>query len=215
MQSLMWQAMLMSAHVKTTDAVFYHGFLNSNGQKMSKSLGNVVDPVALLETYGVEALRFFMLAEAHPYEDSDITRERLTTAYNAYLANGVGNLTSRVMKMATSYDIGWDGLTLPTTEKIIADAKGYTDAFNRYRFDEAFGVIREHIAQADGFIQEHEPFKKIKVDADTARRDVASLVETLWHIAAFLTPFMPGTAEKIQHAITSHTMPETLFARKD
>ena len=89
MQSLMWQAMLMSANVKKTDVVFYHGFLTSDGQKMSKSLGNVIDPLDLLETYGVEALRFFMLAEAHSYEDSDITNERLKTAYNAYLANGI------------------------------------------------------------------------------------------------------------------------------
>ena len=215
MQSLMWQAMLMSANIKQSDVVFYHGFLNSNGQKMSKSLGNVIDPMEVLREYGVEALRFFMLAEAHAYEDSDITDERLKTAYNAYLANGIGNLTARIMKMATSYDIMWDVLTLPSTEEVIGSAEKYKDALGRFRFDEAFGVIRELITQADSFIQEHEPFKKIKVDPDTARRDVASLVETLWHISALLAPFMPETSTKIQTAITSRTMPEILFARKD
>lgn len=215
MQSLMWQAMLMSANIKQSDVVFYHGFLNSNGQKMSKSLGNVIDPVEVLREYGVEALRFFMLAEAHPYEDSDITDERLKTAYNAYLANGIGNLTARIMKMATAYEIAWDALLLPSVEEVIAGAEKYKDAFLRFRFDEAFNGIRDLIAQADGFIQEHEPFKKIKVDPDAARRDVGSLVETLWRISALLTPFMPATATKIQTSITSRTMPETLFARKD
>ena len=215
MQSLMWQAMLMSANIKTTDVVFYHGFLNSGGQKMSKSLGNVIDPVELLEEYGTEALRFFMLAEAHPYEDSDITQERLKLAYNAHLANGIGNLTSRVMKMATSYDIAWDALLLPATEEILAGAEAYKDALNRFRFDEAFAVIRDGIAEADGFIEREEPFKKIKIDADAARRDVAGLVESVWKMSALLTPFMPMTAEKIQSAIKTRTMPESLFARKD
>ncbi len=217
MQSLMWQAMLMSADVKTTDTVFYHGFLTSDGQKMSKSLGNVIDPVDVVERYGVDAFRFFMLSEAHPYEDSDITEERLKISYNAHLANGLGNLVARVMKMATTYDIAWDTLNLPTGEELVGTTgcESYRTAFEHFRFDDAFAVVREHIASADTYIQETEPFKTIKVNEAKAKADVVHLVETLWQIALLAYPFMPTTSETIQTAIRSRTLPTNLFARKE
>ncbi len=217
MQSLMWQAMLMSADVKTTDTVFYHGFLTSAGQKMSKSFGNVIDPVEIAEEYGAEALRFFMLFEAHPYEDSDITEMRLRASYNAHLANGLGNLVARVMKMATTYEIAWDTLQLPEGEAVFMapELETYRKAFERFRFDDAFVVVRDYIADADAYIQETEPFKTIKVHEAKARADVMYLVETLWRVALLLSPFMPTTSQTIQTAIRSRILPTNLFARKE
>ncbi|MBP9669105.1 MAG: methionine--tRNA ligase [Candidatus Pacebacteria bacterium] len=98
-QSIMWQAMLMSANVKTTDTVFYHGFINSGGQKMSKSLGNVISPFDMVEKYGTEATRYMLLRHVHPTEDTDITWDRMDEWYTADLVNGFGNLTSRILAM--------------------------------------------------------------------------------------------------------------------
>ncbi|HEX8994323.1 MAG TPA: methionine--tRNA ligase [Candidatus Paceibacterota bacterium] len=102
-QSIMWQAMLMSAQIKNTDHVFYHGFITSGGQKMSKSLGNVINPITITEEYGSDALRYFLARHVHPFEDSDVTMERFKEIYNADLANGLGNIVSRVMRLAEMY----------------------------------------------------------------------------------------------------------------
>jgi methionyl-tRNA synthetase len=77
-----------------------HGFINSGGQKMSKSLGNVINPVTIVDEYGADALRYYLARHINPFEDSDFTMEKFKEAYNAGLANGLGNLVSRVMKMA-------------------------------------------------------------------------------------------------------------------
>jgi methionyl-tRNA synthetase len=99
-QSIMWQAMLMSAGLPTTQKIVYHGFITSGGQKMSKSLGNVIDPLTIVDEYGVDALRFFLAKHVHPFDDSDVTMERFKEVYNADLANGLGNAVARVMQLA-------------------------------------------------------------------------------------------------------------------
>ena len=96
----MWQAMLMSAGIKNTDQIFYHGFINSGGQKMSKSLGNIISPYDLVKKYGTDATRYMLLRHINPMEDSDVTWERLDEWYTAHLTNGLGNLVARVMKLA-------------------------------------------------------------------------------------------------------------------
>ena len=102
-QSIMWQAMLMSAGLPTTNTVMYHGFIISGGHKMSKSLGNVIDPIVIVDEYGADALRYFLARHVHPFEDSDFTMERFKEAYNADLANGIGNLVARILTMSSQY----------------------------------------------------------------------------------------------------------------
>jgi methionyl-tRNA synthetase len=102
-QSIMWQAMLKSADVKATDKVVYHGFINSGGQKMSKSIGNVISPYELIAKYGTDATRYLLLRHVHPFDDSDVTWEKLDEWYTANLVNGLGNLVARVMKMAETH----------------------------------------------------------------------------------------------------------------
>jgi methionyl-tRNA synthetase len=104
-QAVMWQAMLMAADLPPSHTIVVNGFITSGGQKMSKSLGNVISPVDIVREYGTDAFRYFVARELQPFEDSDFTLERFKEAYNAKLANGIGNLVSRIMKMATSNDI--------------------------------------------------------------------------------------------------------------
>ena len=103
-QSVMWQGMLLSAGLPTTDTIVYHGFITGEGGiKMSKSIGNVINPVEIVKEYGTDALRYFLLREISPFEDSPFTMERFKEAYNANLANGLGNLVSRILTLSEKY----------------------------------------------------------------------------------------------------------------
>lgn len=210
-QSIMWQAMLRSAGLAPTHRVLYHGFITVNGQKMSKSLGNVISPYELVEKYGTEATRYLFLRHVHPFEDTDITWERLDELYNAHMANGLGNLISRVMKMAE------DNLPDPVSVTDEPLEKAFTDKLDAYRPDEALDLIFEHIAKGDLYIQETAPFKKIKSEDEKERSEgkaiIEKLVKHIYRVAEHLVPFMPETAEKIRQAVKANKKPETLFAR--
>lgn len=210
-QSLMWQAMLMSAGIKNTDQVFYHGFITSGGQKMSKSLGNVINPYELVAKYGTDATRYLLLRHVHPVEDSDVTWERLDEWYTANLVNGLGNLVARVMKLAE------DNLEEPVTlsESDTSVEKGFSEKLEAFKFNEAMDLIFEHVAKGDEYMTTKEPYKKIKEEAtaEEAREDIAKLVKHLVKLSAHLTPFMPTTAETILSAVKANTKPENLFPR--
>lgn len=209
-QSVMWQAMLRSAGLAPTKSVLYHGFINSGGQKMSKSIGNVISPFALIEKYGADATRYLLLRHVHPFEDTDITWERLDEWYNANLANGLGNLVSRVMKMA-------EGLPGPVSVDDEPLEEAFTKKFDEYRMDEAFNLIFEHIGKGDLNIQETQPFKMLKSDdlkvVEEGKAIIERLVRHIYRIAEHLVPLMPETAEKIKQAVRENKKPETLFAR--
>ncbi|MEK9160753.1 MAG: methionine--tRNA ligase [Patescibacteria group bacterium] len=210
-QSLMWQAMLISAGVKATDTVFYHGFITSGGQKMSKSLGNVISPYDLVTKYGTDATRYLLLRHVHPFEDSDVTWERLDEWYTANLVNGLGNLVARVMKLAEEH--------LPAPVAISEDEvrieAPFVAALDAFRFDEAVDLIFSHIQKGDEYITEKEPYKKVKVEEtkEEAKKDLEKLVIHLAKVAAHLAPLMPSTARAIQAAIATNTKPENLFPR--
>jgi methionyl-tRNA synthetase len=209
-QSLMWQAMLISAGVKNTNKVFYHGFINSGGQKMSKSIGNVISPYELVEKYGTEATRYLLLRHVHPFEDTDVTWERMDEWYTANLANGLGNLTSRIMKMAE------DNLDAPVARpKENQFPKEYLNALDSYDFNAAMDIIWKKIGTLDERITVEEPFKLVKTDEEKGKRVIAELATELYLIARLLNPFMPETNRAIKESILANKKPETLFARLD
>ena len=209
-QSIMWQAMLMSAEVKATDTVLYHGFITSGGQKMSKSLGNVIAPADLVARYGTEATRYLLLRHVHPFEDTDVTLERFDELYNAHLANGVGNLVSRIMKLATTHLEAAPEIP----ENTIPDA--FKDAMNRHRVDEAAEMVWQRIGALDERIQLEQPFKVVKIDVEKGKEMIRGLVVELYTIARMLYPFMPTTNVRIKELVKTNKMPETpLFLRKE
>lgn len=217
-QSVIWQAMLKSAGLPGTKKIVYHGFINSDGQKMSKSLGNVISPFELIEKYGTDATRYLLLRHVHPFEDTDITWARLDEWYTANLVNGLGNLASRIMKMAETH------LSAPLTEENmqfdIADEQydSFRNEVEAYNIASALNIIwAKHIQTLDLFIQENVPFKKIKSEneneANEAREHMGILVFKLAEIAWLLRFCMPETAEKIQQAVRANKKPENLFPR--
>ena len=210
-QSLMWQAMLMSADIKNTDTVFYHGFINSGGQRMSKSLGNVISPYELVEKYGVDATRYILLRHVHPVEDTDVTWERMDEWYTANLVNGLGNLVARVMKLAEEH------LSAPVgiADTDIRTGEEFAEKIDSFKFNEAMDHIFEIVSKGDEFMTEREPYKKIKVEETTeeAKADIETLVKQLACIAAHLEAFMPITAGQIKDAVANNVKPENLFPR--
>lgn len=210
-QSAIWQAMLFSAGLPHSKQVIIGGFVTSGGQKMSKSLGNVIDPFAVREKYGTEALRYFLTRHTHPFEDSDVTMERIDEIYHAHLVNGLGNLVSRVMKMAE------DNLVLPAVVVDVPFTKEFTEKFDTYRFDEAMDTIFAQIQKADLRIQETQPFKMCKSEdaeiVEAGKQILRELVQEIYAIAGQLVPFMPNTAEKIKQSVLTNKKPENLFPR--
>ena len=210
-QSVMWQAMLKSAGVKASDKVFYHGFITSGGQKMSKSLGNVINPYDLVEKYGTEATRYLLLRHVHPVEDADVTWERLDEWYTANLVNGLGNLVARVMKLAED---NLDGpIALTDADVNVEDA--FRELLSGFKFNEALDLVFEHIRKGDEFMTTEAPYKKVKSEEtrEAGKADIERLVRHVAKVAAHLTPFMPATAEAIMAAVRENKKPENLFPR--
>lgn len=210
-QGIMWQAMLMAANVPNSHQIVVNGFITGDGGvRMSKTLGNVIDPRDIVAEYGTDALRFYLLAEVSSFEDSPFTKERFHALYNAKLANGIGNLTSRLMKMATTY---LD--TAVAVDSAISFSPEYIDDLNRFEIAEACALIWREITECDEQIQRTEPFKLIKTDKEKAEVIIRDLVMRLYAIGTMLLPILPETAQSIRTCVENHSMPETaLFLRK-
>lgn len=210
-QSVMWQGMLLSAGLPATDTVLYHGFVTGDGGvKMSKSLGNVINPTEIVEEYGVDAVRYFLAREVSTFEDSPFTALRFKETYNANLANGLGNLVSRVMKMAET------NLTEPVKILNAVLSKEFLDYLENFEIQKAMDLIWKKIAEADQYIQETQPFKLIKIDKEKAVEIIQDLVSRLYIISEMLGVVMPETSEKIKNLVKTNKSPEApLFMRKD
>lgn len=208
-QTAMWQAMLMSAGLPTTKQIFIHGFISVDGQKMSKSLGNVIYPVEFAKQYGTDALRYFLLRHIHPFEDSDFSEERFREDYNANLSNGLGNLAARIMKLAESY------LPSPIPRpNIDGTYPGELDVYlKNFEFNSALNFIWDQIQILDRRIAEQQPFKVIKEDREKGTQIIHELAEGLYLIAHEIEPFMPETSRKIKEAVLANKKPENLFPR--
>ncbi|MFA5210871.1 MAG: methionine--tRNA ligase [Patescibacteria group bacterium] len=211
-QTAMWQAMLLSAGLPNSEQVFIHGFITSEGQKMSKSLGNVINPYEIVEKYGVDAVRYYLLGALPAYEDGDFSISRFEEYYTAHLVNGIGNLTFRILTMLEKYS---DSKIPKISGSVIGnlkeeffgfwhndfgDGKGeiglYRNSFANYNFSEAIRVINIFIKKIDQFISDSEPWKKVKAGEDISGL-LYYLAESLRQIAIALLPIIPETAEKI------------------
>lgn len=202
-----WPGMLLSAGLPLPKAVLVHGMLLSGGKKMSKTLGNIIDPQELLAEYGTDAVRHYLARHISPLEDGEITKESFKDAYNADLANGLGNLASRIMQLAATHAARPDFKPEPI-------APAYTEAMERFEVNKAAEYIWQEIARVDQDIARTEPFKLVKTDPEAGRALIGEMVVELARINRMLQPILPQTAQKIAEAIAANRKPENLFPRK-
>lgn len=228
--ALIWIGMLLSAKLSLPKSILVHGFITSGGKKMSKSLGNVIDPHELIATYGAEAVRCILLREVPTLDDGDLTPERIAESYNAHLANGLGNVVSRSTAMVESYFGG--NIARPSDERLVkVPLKRYVDivpaqekrlgiegvsvpyiaeetifpeyraAMDAYRLHDALEHVWRFISLLDTYVQDYEPFKLIKTDEERTHAMLWQLLVGIEMVAYMLLPFMPETAAKIALAL--------------
>lgn len=203
--SVIWQAILMAAGIELPKTIFAHGFFTIGGQKMSKSLGNIITPLQLVDKYGVDGARYLLMSAVSFGTDGDISLDAFDQKYNADLANGLGNLVSRVAKMAEKSDFEFTS----KETKIYDEVK---KSIESYRFDEAMKFIWEKITNVDQAINKDEPWK---LEGEELKSKLQYYLEEIAEIALNLKPFLPQTVEKIAKMFGSPVIKagEALFPR--
>jgi methionyl-tRNA synthetase len=193
--AVMWPAMLMAAGVSVPRQIAVHGHISVGGHKMSKSLGNVINPFELATRYGVEPTRYFLLREMPFNSDGDYSDARMVERYSGDLANGIGNLVSRVLAMIERYEGG----IVPAISPAVIEPTwlAYEKHLQSYDFHLALNDIWDVVGSVDKLITAREPWVMAKTDPAALAKLLYVLAETIRQIAVMLWPFMPETAEKI------------------
>jgi methionyl-tRNA synthetase len=201
---LIWPAMLMAAGVELPESVFGHGFVYNRGEKMSKTIGNIVDPVDLAGFFGADALRYLLLREIAFDRDGDFTVELFVTRYNAELANELGNLFSRTLSMTKRYFEGrvpeWSTEAQREFERITAGVVGdYRRHMDRLAFDQGLAALWRAVQEGNRFVEERKPWAQAKA-GDTAAlgATLRALLEVLRVASILCLPFMPEKAAEMR-----------------
>lgn len=224
--TIIWPALLLSANLPLPREIFVHGFISVGGKKMSKTLGNIADPFPLIEEYGEDSLRYYLIKEIPIFEDGDYTEEKFKALYQGGLAKGLGNYISRVSEMTRRY---FNGVITRPNEALLSTVplkkhlflmsktldhqniesirleqfinekiwRAYHQSFSKYEISQALNVAFELMKVLDRYIQEYQPFKLIEKDREKTQAALWNLCYSTGELARLIEPFMPRTSEKI------------------
>jgi len=205
--ALVWESLLLANKIELPKAIFAHGFFTVDRQKMSKTLGNIIDPVTLINEYGSDATRYLLISSFPFGNDGDISLEKFKEKYNADLANGIGNLVARVAKLCETSD--FDNINNPA-KNFSSEVVKWMD---QYRPDEAIKSIWQIIAIFDRDIGEDKPWQ---LEPDKLRTKLHEYVGRILSIAFDIEPFLPKTAHTVSKIFSQNKIykPESIFPRK-
>jgi len=203
--SLLWPAMLMSAGLPLPKEIFIHGLLTVNGQKMSKTIGNIIDPIELAEKFGADAVRYLLLSQFPASEHGDVKAEEFARKYNSDLANGIGNLLERSFTMMIDYRGGILGDKNGLEEKIKSSVekteKNYENNFDNYKLYEALADVFAFIKKLDVYINEEQPWALNKNKDNKLDMVLSTLLFGIEKIIVWLEPFMPNKIGEVKNHI--------------
>jgi len=188
-----WPGMLLAAGIPLPKKIFVHGFVTAEGEKISKSIGNVIDPYELVEKYGTDPVRYYLLRDLPSDEDGDFSTKRFEERYNADLANGLGNFASRITTLAESVgDLSGQNASEEVLQKIKQTAEQAALASEKFKLHETVSTIWSLIKFGDGYINENKPWE------DSNKEVIYNGLHLLHAISKFIDPIIPESAEKIR-----------------
>ncbi len=196
----LWPAMLLSAKLPLPKKIFIHGFITSGGEKMSKSLGNIIDPYELVKKYGTDPVRYYLLREIPSYEDGDFSYEKFEERYNGDLANGLGNFAARVSTLASKEPVISGSISKEVERKISEIEKNAEEKIKEFKFNEALAIIWELIQFGDKYVNENKPWEK-SLGVEQKNKILFDLISILNKVTVLLSPYLPQSAEIISNAI--------------
>ena len=195
--AIYWPAMLLSAGLNLPRRIFIHGYLTFEGEKMAKSLGNVVDPFDLVEKYGRETIRYFFIREFSSFEDGNFSEKRIQERYNSDLAQGLGNLLSRILALGEKYGEAIPLKVNKLRTNIEKTEEAYHQCFIDFRFNEALAQVWNLINILNKFITDNKPWESLENNKSLFLEDLSTLILSLGKVALLLNPVMPETSDKI------------------
>jgi len=202
--AMIWPAMLTGLGLQLPRTLLVHGFITSSGQKMSKSIGNVVSPNDLIDTYGVDATRYYLLAAIPTFDDGDYSPTRMQEVYTSNLANDLGNLVSRVLTLATK---NFDGIIpLSPDHHILTDETIdiWHKHFSEYSIDKAIATTWEVVRACNAYVDATKPWEQAKTNQNAANQAIVNLLHAIKQISVMLYPIIPDTSSQIRHQIGLH-----------
>ncbi len=194
-----WLAILIYLDIELPKRIFAHGHILSNGKKMSKTLGNIIGVDEMIRRFGVDGTRYLLISAGTFGEDIDITMERMVEKYNSDLANGLGNLVSRTIKLASVSDFQF----LISNKLPISDEK-FSEKIENLRLSEALEYIWKVIREDNKYIEDNKPWELVKSDRKNFEKIMEKLAFDLFVISELLVPFMPETSKRIKKALENN-----------